>query len=65
MNTYIVPISETYGYYMKYFIPIFAKTPEDAYIKVKDFSKHILINIFFFKKTFTQKNKKKLKYYIL
>ena len=36
MNTYIVPISETYGYYMKYFIPIFAKTPEDAYIKVKD-----------------------------
>lgn len=33
MNTYLVPISEAYGYNMKYFFPIFANTQEEAYKK--------------------------------
>lgn len=31
MNTYLVPISEVYGYNFDYFIPIFADTNEEAY----------------------------------
>ena len=31
MNTYLVPISEVYGYNFNYFIPIFADTNEKAY----------------------------------
>ena len=33
MNTYLVPISEVYGYNFDYFIPIFADTNEEAYKK--------------------------------
>lgn len=46
MNTYLIPVTESYGYHYNYFALVYAKDSKEAYQVAKKNTRHLFIRPF-------------------